>query len=145
MDYMINPVLMGGIIKETAADRIKVHIHGRLGVITISPQYISWDQPLKPGCDLSFYFSYLRVVDHVFVMDMTGMHQTPPFPTMLYGTITEINYTAIRVTILEDIGTVAVPLRFVFTDHPLMLGQSVEFYLSHMQVTRFRNIPVETI
>lgn len=35
MDYMINPIKMGGLIKEVQDDRIKVHLHGRLGVITI--------------------------------------------------------------------------------------------------------------
>lgn len=32
MDYMINPIKMGGLIKEVQDDRIKVHLHGRLGV-----------------------------------------------------------------------------------------------------------------
>ena len=34
-EYTINPVLMGGLVKEVTSDAVKVHLHGRLGVITI--------------------------------------------------------------------------------------------------------------
>lgn len=145
MEYTIFPVLMGGLIKEIAADYIKVHIHGRLGVITISPEYITSEEPLKAGHDMTFYFSYLRVTHEIFATDLQGMRMTPPFPTMLYGTITEVNDTAVKVELAEGIGTVAVPLRFVFTDVTLQIGQSVELYLSNMQVVGFRDIPVKNI
>lgn len=145
MEYTISPVLMGGLVKEIAPDYIKIHIHGRLGVITIAPEYITCEEPLRVGHDMKFYFSYLRVTDEVFAMDLHGMRTVPPFPTMVYGIISEINDTAIKATLAEGMGTVAVPLRFVFTEVPLKIGQSVELYLSNMQVIGFRDIPAESI
>lgn len=136
MEYTINPVLMGGTVKSVSPGEVRLHIRGRLGVITIRPDYISGEEPPQIGSELSFYFSYLRVTDEVFAVDLCGLKQREPFPTMVYGSITEINDTAIKAAILGEIGTVAVPLRFVFTDVPLALGQSVEFYLSHMTIIR---------
>jgi hypothetical protein len=40
MDYMIHPVMMGGLVKEVADDQVKVHLHGRLGVITVPKKLI---------------------------------------------------------------------------------------------------------
>lgn len=156
MEYTIQPVLMGGLVKEVTSDYVKIHIHGRLGVITIAPEYITSDEPVRVGHDLKFYFSYLRVTDEIFDMDLQGMHTVPPFPVMLYGTITEVNDTAIKASIgtsagtsagdgIGEIGTVAVPLRFVFTDIPLKTGLSIEVYLSNMQVVGFKDIPSEQI
>ena len=39
-EYIINPVLMGGLVKEVTGDMIKVHLHGRLGVITVPAECI---------------------------------------------------------------------------------------------------------
>ena len=39
-EYIINPVLMGGLVKEVTGDRVKVHLHGRLGVITVPAECI---------------------------------------------------------------------------------------------------------
>lgn len=145
MEYTIFPVLMGGLIKEISPDYVKIHIHGRLGVITISPEYIICTEELKIGHELNFYFSYLRVTDEVFDVDLQGMHASEPFPTMIYGTITEVNDTAIKATLNNSIGSVAVPLRFVFTDVKLKPGLCVELYLSSMEVVGLREIPAETI
>lgn len=145
IDYTIAPVLMGGLIKEVTKEAVKIHIHGRLGVITIAPEYITSKEPLCPGHELSFYFSYLRVTTDVFAMDLQGMRTVPPFPSMVYGTIAEVNDTAIRAQLAEGIGTVAVPLRFVFTDVPLQVGQTVELYLSNMEVVGYRDIPIRSI
>ena len=49
IDYIIQPVLMGGLIKEVAEDKIKVHLHGRLGVITVSRKIIHYTEELVPG------------------------------------------------------------------------------------------------
>lgn len=136
---------MGGLVKEISPDYVKIHIHGRLGVITIAPEYISCEEPLRVGHDMKFYFSYLRVTNEIFATDLHGMHAVPPFPTMVYGTITEVNDTAIKASLSENMGTVAVPLRFVFTEVPLKEGQTVELYLSNMQVIGFRDIPAESI
>ncbi|MCD7981193.1 MAG: hypothetical protein LUF32_02580 [Clostridiales bacterium] len=133
MEYRINPVRMSGLVKEITEEYVKIHIHGRLGVITIRPACISAVRPIRVGCELTFFFSYLRVTDDVFAVDMSGMFRPDPWPTMLYATITEVNDTAIMATISDGIGTVAVPLRFVFTDVPLKEGLQTEFWLSHMQ------------
>lgn len=45
MDYMINPIKMGGLVKEVTDDRIKVHLHGRLGVITIPKRLVITSEP----------------------------------------------------------------------------------------------------
>ena len=45
-----------------------------------------------------------------------------------------MNDTAAKILIDSDLGTVAVPRRWLFTDVPLEVGQNVEFYLSRMQV-----------
>ena len=29
LDYVINPVLMGGLVKETDGETVKIHLHGR--------------------------------------------------------------------------------------------------------------------
>ncbi|MGN0256402.1 MAG: CBO2463/CBO2479 domain-containing protein, partial [Chordicoccus sp.] len=39
-DYLINPILMGGLVKELDGDLVKVHLHGRLGVITVPRRMI---------------------------------------------------------------------------------------------------------
>ena len=37
-EYMISPVLMEGTLKETVGDSMKIHLRGRLGVMTL-PRY----------------------------------------------------------------------------------------------------------
>lgn len=144
MEYRINPVRMSGLVREITEEYVKIHIHGRLGVITIRPACISAGRPIRIGSELTFFFSYLHVTNDVFAVDVSGMLRPEPWPTMLYATITEINDTAIKATISGGIGTVAVPLRFVFTDLPLREGLQAEFWLSHMQEIGYRNIPPET-
>jgi hypothetical protein len=55
-------------------------------------------------------------------------------PKMARGEITEINDAAIRVEIKGRMGVITVPLRWVFAEKPLELGQEVEFYFSYMNV-----------
>lgn len=62
MDYMINPIKMGGLIKEVQDDRIKVHLHGRLGVITIPKRLVITSEPLEPGHEMEFYSAIIQVV-----------------------------------------------------------------------------------
>ena len=145
-DYMINPIRMGGLVKEIDGDRVKVHLHGRLGVITVPRRLIIGDMELAPGCEMEFYFSYIQVVEDPYDYDSSDMvtdHEI--MPCLLGGKIIEVNDTAAKVQIMDDLGTVAVPRRWMFTPVELECGQDTEFYFSCMQVTGMRDIPVESI
>lgn len=144
-DYMIRPVQMGGLVKQVKQGLVKVHLHGRLGVITVPEKLVLCSMNVEPGVELQFYFSYLQVNTEPFDYDDSGMHGGEAVPCLLGGTILEVNDTAIRVRIMHGLGTVAVPRRWVFTDIPLEEGQNVEFYLSPMKTIGKRELPVESI
>lgn len=55
-------------------------------------------------------------------------------PQLTRAKIVEINDTAVKVSIQGRLGVITVPLRWVFTDKVLELGQDVEFYFSYMNV-----------
>lgn len=146
MDYMINPVKMGGLVKAVKGDDIKIHLHGRLGVITVKRDLIVGDEQIEPGHDLEFYFSYIQVIEDPYdydPSDLTTDHEIAP--CLLGGKLTQVNDTAVEVTIMNNLGTIAVPRRWVFTPVTLAEGQDVEFYLSCMNVVCKRDIPVEMI
>lgn len=146
LDYIINPVLMGGLVKEVTEDALKVHLHGRLGVITVPKSLVLDPVELEPGHEMQFYFSYLQVNETPYDYDGSAISRDREFtPCFVGGTVTEVNDTAIKADIMEDMGTVAVPRRWVFTDLALQEGQNVEFYFSPMHVTGKREIPVESI
>ncbi len=146
MDYMINPIKMGGLVKEVTDDRIKVHLHGRLGVITIPKRLVITSEPLEPGHETEFYFSYIQVVEKPYDYDSSDMVTTHEIePCLLGGTICEVNDTAVKVNIMNELGTVAVPRRWIFTPVVLKNGQETEFYFSCMKVIGKRDIPVESI
>jgi hypothetical protein len=149
MDYMINPVMMGGLVKEVVGDQVKVHLHGRLGVITVPERLINTNgkaETLQPGHEMEFYFSYLQVVESAYDYDSAAMAADAELtPSLLGGTIIEVNDTAAKVAIMEDMGTIAVPRRWLFTDVALENGQQVEFYMSPMRVIGKRDIPQESI
>ena len=146
MNYMINPVLMGGLVKEVTADVVKVHLHGRLGVITVPKSMILDPVVPEPGHEMQFYFSYLQVNETPYDYDGSPISRDREFaPCLLGGTISEVNDTAIKADIMEHMGTVAVPRRWVFTDLALKEGQNVEFYFSPMHVSGKRDIPIESI
>jgi hypothetical protein len=149
MDYMINPVMMGGLVKEVVGDQVKVHLHGRLGVITVPKRLIITKEKvenLEPGHEMEFYFSYLQVVESAYDYDSAAMVSDAELtPSLLGGTIIEVNDTAAKVEIMEDMGTIAVPRRWLFTDVALETGQQVEFYMSPMRVIGKRDIPQESI
>ena len=145
MDYIINPILMGGLIKEVNEGMVKVHLHGRLGVITIPEKYVLTDIDLEPGVELEFHFSYLRVEEEWYDYDDGSIRDNMFTPCLLGGSIIEVNDTAIKVETIDNLGTVAVPRRWVFTNIPLEEGQTVEFYLSPMRVVGKREIPARMI
>lgn len=146
MDYVINPILMGGLVKEVNEDSVKVHLHGRLGVITIPKSLVLDEVMLEPGHEMQFYFSYLQVNNTPYDYDSSSICCDKSLEPCLVGAaITEVNDTAIKANIMNKLGTVAVPRRWVFTDFVLETGQNVEFYFSPMHVTGKRDIPAESI
>ena len=146
LDYMINPIRMGGLVKEVDHDQVKVHLHGRLGVITVPRRLIIGPEKLVPGHETEFYFSYIQVMEAPYDYDSTDMVTTQEIePCLLGGKITEVNDTAAKVAIMDGLGTIAVPRRWLFTPVALEEGQDTEFYFSCMQVTGKREIPVESI
>ncbi|KPU43519.1 hypothetical protein OXPF_29600 [Oxobacter pfennigii] len=54
-------------------------------------------------------------------------------PILMKGKIVEVNDTAIKVDVQGRLGVICVPLRWVFTEKRLELGQQVEFYFSYMR------------
>lgn len=146
LDYVINPALMGGLVKEVSKDTVRVHLHGRLGVITVPRSLILEPVTPQPGHEMQFYFSYLQVNETPYDYDDSPISKEKEFdPCLIGGTITEVNDTAIKAEMMDHIGTVAVPRRWVFTDQALQKGQNVEFYFSPMHVIGKRDIPVESI
>lgn len=143
---MIHPVLMGGLVREILSDTVKVHLHGRLGVITVPKQLIIDDIELEPGHEMQFYFSYLEVKEVPYDYDPAAMNRDWEMtPCLLGGTLIEVNDTAVKLEIMDSLGTIAVPRRWVFTGLPLTVGQTAEFYFSCMKVAGKRDIPAESI
>ncbi len=62
------------------------------------------------------------------------MMQVELVPQLTKAKIIEINDTAVKVSIQGRLGVIMVPLRWIFTDKPLEIGQDVEFYFSYMMV-----------
>ena len=143
---MINPVMMGGLVKEVTGNQVKVHLHGRLGVITVPKRLIRTKEVLEPGHEMEFYFSYIQVVNDPYDYDSAAMNQDIELITsLLGGTIIEVNDTAAKVEIMENMGTIAVPRRWLFTAEALAIGQQVEFYMSPLRMIGKRDIPQESI
>ena len=93
---------MGGLVKEVSDGNVKVHLHGRLGVITVPERLIITDIPIEPGCEMEFYFSYIQVIKNPYdydSSDMTTEHE--PEPCLLGGVLNEVNDTAVGVTIMN--------------------------------------------
>ncbi|MCI9439345.1 MAG: hypothetical protein HFH85_19800 [Lachnospiraceae bacterium] len=55
-------------------------------------------------------------------------------PSLLGGKLVEVNDTAVKMEIMEQLGFITVPRRWVFTDFVLEVGQNIEFYFSSMQI-----------
>lgn len=146
LDYIINPVKMGGLVKEVTDDKVKIHLHGRLGVIKVAPKLFRYAGPIEIGHETEFYFSYIQVVKDTLDYDASEMNaEGEMIPSLLGGVITEVNDTAIEVAIMNDLGSIAVPRRWAFTPMTLEEGQNVEFYFSPIDVVGKRDIPVESI
>ena len=55
-------------------------------------------------------------------------------PLLLRGKIKEITEVGVRIGINGRMGVLSLPLRCVFSDKNLEIGQEVEFYLSYANV-----------
>ena len=134
MDYIINPILMGGVINKVTEDRVKINLRGRLGVIEVPKVLIVSPAP-KSGDKVSFYFSYLEVTDNPCDYDSDEIvREKEIIPCLLGGKITEFNDTAIEAVVEKLDIIIRVPRRWVFTEVALEDKLDVEFYLSRMQV-----------
>ncbi len=144
--YQINPVLMGGLVKEITADFVKIHLHGRLGVLEVPRSMIIGETKIEIGHELQFYFSYINIVEDVFDYDYSDINVYHSVrPSLINGKLIEVNDTAGKVEIANGLGTVAVPRRWFFTPLSLEVGQEVEFYLSCMEVIGKRELPATFI
>lgn len=144
--YQINPVLMGGLVKEVADHLVKIHLHGRLGVLEVPRSIIVGDTELEIGHELQFYFSYIKVVEDAFAYDYSDLNTYHSIrPCFINGKLIEVNDTAGKVEIANGFGTVAVPRRWFFTPLFLEVGQDVEFYLSCMEVIGKKELPASFI
>ena len=54
---MISPVLMGGTVRELRDGQVKVHLHGRLGVLTVPRRLVVEQERLAVGAEVKFFFS----------------------------------------------------------------------------------------
>ncbi len=137
IDYIINPILMGGLVKEISSEMVKIHLHGRLGVITVPCKLLVGKEKIESGSEVEFYFGYLQVVENPYDYDCSAMYSnTELIPSLLGGKLIEVNDTAVKAEIMNQLGYVSVPRRWVFTDFVLELGQNVEFYFSPVRIRR---------
>ena len=137
---------MGGLIMKVSSDMVKIHLHGRLGVLTVPLRLICGEEMPVPGQTVRFYFSYLQVTEVPYDYDSAAMNPREEIsPCLLGGTIIQVNDTAAKIEIMEKMGTVAVPRRWLFTPFPLEMGQTVEFYLSCISIAEKRDISTQIV
>ena len=145
-DYIINPVLMGGLVKEAGPEGVKVHLHGRLGVITVPRKLVLTGEELVPGYELQFYFSYLEVDGAPRDYDLSELKEAAELASIpVGGTLTEVNDTAVKCTLPEGLGVVAVLMRWGCASEPLEGGETAGCYLSPMKLVGKRDIPARSI
>ena len=136
VDYQINPSLMGGKVKSISQDgMVKINLNGRLGIINIPADYIVNREQLQEGGRLRFFFSYIRVVDEFFEFDDADMNlEYGMQPTLISGKCTEVNDTAVELSIMNGKANITVPRRWMFTEKPLEPNLNCQMYLSCMEV-----------
>ena len=134
MDYIINPVLMGGVINGITEDRVKINLNGRLGVIELPKTLLSFPDP-KLEDKVNFYFSYIEVTPDPCDYDYHELiREEEAIPCLLGGKITEFNDTAIEVAVKNLPVIIRVPRRWVFTKITLDNDLDVEFYFSRIKL-----------
>lgn len=121
---------MGGIITKINGDMLHVNLHGRLGVLEVPRSLLKGSVP-EEGMRVQFYFSYMQTTKSPLDYDTAALDPSLPLdPTLVGGKLITVNDTAVKTTITNIPGTIAVPRRWIFTDWPLEEGQYVEYYLS---------------
>ncbi|KAA8830485.1 MULTISPECIES: CBO2463/CBO2479 domain-containing protein [Bifidobacterium] len=55
-------------------------------------------------------------------------------PLLLKGVIKEVTEVGVRIGVNGRMGVLSLPLRLIYTDKPLAVGQECEFYLSYVNV-----------
>ena len=55
-------------------------------------------------------------------------------PLLLHGVIREVTEVGARIAVNGRMGVLSLPLRSIYTDKPLQVGQRCEFYLSYVNV-----------
>lgn len=134
LSYQLNPVLMGGVITKTAGDDVKINLNGRLGVLYVKKSLLLHPDDITENDRIGFYFSYLQLTEQPLDYDYTPLSaDTDTEPCLVGGILEEVNDTAVKVRISRNLGTVAVPRRWVFTDKEPAEQDHVEFYLSRIK------------
>ncbi len=144
VDYLINPVKMGGLVKDVYDDgnMVKIYLHGRLGVIKVPRNIIRGDAALEPGHELEFYFSYIQIISDPYDYSSSEMDPAEEIsPSLLGGKIIDINDTAMTVKVMDDLGEITVPRRWIITAKEPENGDETEFYFSCMDVIGKRDLP----
>lgn len=144
VDYLINPVKMGGLVKEIYDDgnMVKLHLHGRLGVMKVPRRIVRSDSGLEPGSELEFYFSYIQIVPDPY--DYSSGEMDPALeisPSLLGGKLIDVNDTAVTVEVMDGLGEITVPRRWIITAVEPAVGCEAEFYFSCMDVIGKRDLP----
>lgn len=133
LSSIIVPALMRGQVNKINDKEIKINLTGRLGVIYISKKLVEDSSNVNLGDTLKFFFSYIWVEKEKFEYDYSNLISMESLePHLASGILEEVNDTAVKVNINGGIGTIAVPRRWVFTEHDLEIDQNVEFYISRM-------------
>jgi hypothetical protein len=124
---------MGGTITDVTEKTVKINLTGRLGVLVISRQFLDIE-PVTRYTTVRFYFSYLWAEPQSWEYELLPLQQEGGLvPHLLGGVLTEVNDTAVKAMLPQRAGTIAVPLRWVFTSLVLTPGQQVSFYMSRIQ------------
>ncbi|OXN01064.1 CBO2463/CBO2479 domain-containing protein [Bifidobacterium vansinderenii] len=55
-------------------------------------------------------------------------------PLLLKGVIKEVTEVGVRIGVNGRMGVLSLPLRLIYADKPLAVGQECEFYLSYVNV-----------
>lgn len=144
VDYLINPVKMGGLVKEVYDDgnMVKLYLHGRLGVVKVPRRIIRTEADIEPGHELEFYFSYIQIVPDPYDYSSSEMDPAQEInPSLLGGKVIDVNDTAVTVAVMDELGEITVPRRWIITAIEPSVGCDAEFYFSCMDVTGKRDLP----
>ena len=85
---------------------------------------------------------YIQIVSDPYDYSSNEMDPAEEiFPSLLGGKVIDVNDTAVTVRVMDDLGEITVPRRWIITDKVLSEGDQAEFYFSCMDVTGKRDLP----